>query len=249
VLCLAALAEAWMVSDGIRRGVTTAIGVDFNQYLAHAQRWLAGGSWYLPEQLAGPYSVEAVTGNVYPPTLLYAIGPFAAGWLPLPLWWILPIGAIALGFLRHPPAWWGYPLLALTFAVPRTWTILVLGNPAMWSIALAVWGVWWGWPAWGAAIKATFVPLVLTGVRHRRRWLAGLAVGLVLCVPFGSLWVDYVRVLLFTRSERGPEYILGEWPTAILLVAVAFSASYRAAAPGANGEPEKRETPVPITVD
>ena len=30
------------------------IGVDFHQYQDHARRWLSGGGFYLPEQLAGP---------------------------------------------------------------------------------------------------------------------------------------------------------------------------------------------------
>lgn len=223
LLAFAAL-EAWVVTGAMRGGYFGAVGIDVDQYLAHARRWLGGGPWYLPAQLAGPYSVEAVSGNVYPPTLLYAVGPFAAGWLPMPLWWLLPLGALGLGFALRPPAWWGRPLLALALCVPRTWTIVVLGNPAMWSIALAAWGVWLGWPAWGAALKATFAPLALLGFRRRRAWLLGLAAALPLCLPFGSLWADYARVLLNAHSDRGPEYVLGEWPTALLVVGAAWSA-------------------------
>lgn len=221
VLLAAAAGEAWIVTAAIRSGTTTAVGLDVNQYLAHAHRWLDGGPWYLPSQLAGPYVVEAVTGNVYPPTLLYLAVPFALG-LPMVLWWAIPLGIVALTLWRHPPAWWAWPILALVLAYPRTWTVIVLGNPAMWAIAFAVAGVAYGWPAWGAALKLTFAPLALAGIRHRSWWF-GLPVALALALPFGSLWIDYVAVMRNSVSSRGLEYVLGEWPIALGLVVVAGS--------------------------
>ena len=196
---------------------TPVIGIDVDGYLDHTRRWLDGGSWYLPAQLAGPYVVEDVTGNVYPPTALYLLVPFALG-LPMVLWWAIPVGIIAVTYWRHPPAWWAWMLVAAVFVYPRTWTVLVLGNPAMWAIALAVAGTAWGWPAWGAALKLTFAPLAIAGIRHRRAWLAGLAAAVLLALPFGSLWLDYAAVMRNTASSRGLEYVLGEWPIALALV-------------------------------
>ena len=97
-----------------------------------------------------------------------------------------------------------------------------MGNPAMWAIALAVAGIAFGWPAWGAALKLTFAPLALTGIR-RRSWWYGLPVALALCLPFGSMWLDYLTVMRNTVSDRGLEYVMGEWPIALTLVVVAWS--------------------------
>jgi len=221
LLAVAAVELALLTAPLRDQGYTQSIGIDVNQYLAHAHRWLAGGPWYLPAQTAGPYVVEDITGNVYPPTLLYPIVPFALG-LPMVLWYTIPVGIIAATFVRTAPAWWGWPLLALALVIPRTWTIVWLGNPAMWAIAFVVAGTRWGWPAIGATLKLTFAPLALIGVRRRSWWIAaGIAV--LLALPFGTLWLDYVRVLVNTHSSRGLEYVLGEWPTALLIAVAAWS--------------------------
>ncbi len=222
VLLVLAAAEIWLVTDGIRHGVTTAVGIDVNQYLAHTQRWLHGGSWYLPAQLAGPYVVESIEGNVYPPTLLYRTVPFALG-LPMVLWYAVPMAIVALTYWRYPPAWWAWPILGAVLVYPRTYTVIVLGNPALWAIALAVAGVRWGWPAWGATLKLTFAPLALVGLRSRRAWLVAGVATIALALPFGALWTDYLRVLLNTQSNRGVVYVLGEWPIAVGLMVVAAS--------------------------
>jgi hypothetical protein len=202
--------------------VTTAVGIDVNQYLAHANRWLETGSWYLPAQLVGPYAVEAIEGNVYPPTLLYLVLPFALG-APMVLWYLVPVALVAATYWRRPPAWWAWPIVGLVLVYPRTWTVLLLGNPAMWAIAFAVAGTAWGWPAWGATIKLTLAPFALAGIRQRRAWLIGGAITLALALPLGGLWMDYVTVLRNVSSSRGLEYVLGEWPIALGLVTAGWS--------------------------
>src|SRR3954453_21172205 len=188
VLLLFAAAEAYLVTDPLRHGVTTAVRLDLNKYLTHTRDWRADGSWYRPQQLAGPYVVEQIDGNVYPPTLLYLTVPFVLG-VPIVLWYIVPIAIIALTFWRHRPAWWAWPLLALVMVYPRTYTMILLGNPALWALAFAVAGTVWGWPALGATLKLTFAPLALVGIRHRSWWYA-LPVALLLALPFGTLWFD-----------------------------------------------------------
>ena len=190
-------------------------------YLGFTRQWLDTGSWYLPEQLAGPYVVEDLGGNVYPPTLLYLTVPFALG-VPYALWWAIPIGIGAIALYRARPARWGWLLVALLACYPRTWIVVFLGNPAIWSIAFALAGVVWGWPAVGAALKLTFAPLALVGAGSRGWWIA-VALGLAACIPFGSLWLDYVTVLGNTESSRGLAYVLGEWPIAIALIVAAWS--------------------------
>ena len=222
VLLVFGLIEAEIVTRAIRGGDTEAIGIDLNQYLGHAQSWLSGSGFYRAEQLTGePYVIEDVGGNTYPPLILYVLVPFALG-LPLVLWWAIPIALIVVTLWRARPTWWAWPLVAAVFVYPRTWTVVLLGNPAMWAIAAAVAGTLWGWPSIGASLKLTFAPLVLVGYGHRS-WMAGVVVGLLLALPFGTMWLDYATAMLHAQSSRGLEYVLGEWPIAVALLIAAAS--------------------------
>src|SRR6187431_746092 len=79
-------------------------GVDFILYRDVAARWLAGGPYFEPYQLAGPYDIRA--GDIlYPPAGLllfvpFAVAPAALAWL---LWWAVPIGATAWAIWRLRP--------------------------------------------------------------------------------------------------------------------------------------------------
>lgn len=224
ITCLLLVVGAWeaeIITRAARSGNTIAVGYDFDLYLGHAERWLAGGGFYLPAQTSGPYQIEVVNGNTYPPVLLYVLLPFALG-VPHVLWWLVPIGVTGLAMAASRPAWWAWPIVAIVFVYPRTWNLLVMGNPAMWAIAAAVAGVAWGWPAIGAALKLTFAPLMLVGYGHRGWWPA-LAIALLLCLPFGAMWLDYVTALVNMRTSWGLDYLLGEWPIAIALVLAAAS--------------------------
>src|SRR5688500_15477068 len=58
--------------------------IDFDLYLNATRRWLAGGSYFEPYQLAGPYAIRM--GDVlYPPNVLLLLIPFTV--LPAILWW------------------------------------------------------------------------------------------------------------------------------------------------------------------
>ncbi|MGH2513088.1 MAG: hypothetical protein ACRDGQ_10415, partial [Candidatus Limnocylindrales bacterium] len=68
------------------------VGFDYDTYMAAADRWLAGGNFYLAYQLAGPYAI--ITREVlYQPILIPLLIPFSI--LPAVLWWIVPIGIMA----------------------------------------------------------------------------------------------------------------------------------------------------------
>jgi hypothetical protein len=216
LLAFGLLSAAIVLPPALTTGLHVTWGMDFRAYLEHAERWLAGGGFYLPEQLAGPYIVEDITGAVYPPVLLYLLVPFVYG-LPWAVWWAVPLVVVGAAIAARRPSPWQCVALALILVYPRTWTIVVLGNPAMWALAALTAGMVWTWPLVGVALKATFAPLALLGVRHRSWWRA-LAVALLLAVPFGAMWLDYLAVLVNTQTSRGPEYTLGEWPVALLLV-------------------------------
>ena len=77
------------------------VGVDYVLYRDAAARWLAGGPFFEPYQLAGPYAISA--GDIlYPPVGLWLFVPFAV--LPAPvaavMWWAIPIGITAGAILR-----------------------------------------------------------------------------------------------------------------------------------------------------
>ena len=167
-------------------------GVDFVLYRDAAARWLAGGPYFEPYQLAGPYPIHA--GDIlYPPVALWLFVPFTV--LPAVLWWAIPIGvtAWAVWRLRPAPAWW--PLIALCVAWPttllKTWT----GNPVIWSVAALSLGVLYAWPSVFVLIKPSLFPFALFGANRRSWWLALAAFG-VLCLPFGSMWADWVTSLV-----------------------------------------------------
>ena len=214
-LLLAAVVEAAIVLPAALGNLHVTWGMDLRLYLEHTARWLAGDGFYLPEQ-AAPYDIDAVKGAVYPPVIVLLLLPFLAG-LPWLLWWLVPFGIIGASIAAARPAWWQWPLLALILAYPRTWVIIVLGNPAMWALAGLAAGMVWKWPAVGVLLKLTYAPFALVGIRDRR-WWAALALGLLLAVPFGAMWFEFVDAVRFAHSARGLDYTIGEWPVAILLV-------------------------------
>lgn len=176
------------------------VGVDFGLYRDAASRWLAGGSFYEPYQLAGPYEIRA--GDIlYPPVALVLFVPFAVAPLPIAAaaWWGLPIGATAWAILALRPRVEACPLIALCIAWPttilKTWT----GNPVIWSMAALALGVLYAWPSVLVALKPSLAPFALFGANRRSWWLAAAAVGVV-SLPFGSMWADWLTALANSRG-------------------------------------------------
>lgn len=195
------------------------VGLDLTMYLERTRDTLAGDGFYRARQLAGPYPIVA-GDSMYPPVLLWLLVPFVV--LPAPLWWAIPLGLLGAALWRIRPTVWTWPILAAILVYPRTWEILLYGNPALWALAFLA--AAFAWPAFGpfVALKLTFAPFALVGVRCRAWWI-GAAVGLALCLPFGALWLDYATALLNARNTFGLIYPLGEWPIALALVAAAWS--------------------------
>ena len=184
----------------IPRPLEQPFGVDFTLYRDVAARWLAGGSYFEPSQLAGPYEIRA--GDVlYPPVGLWLFVPFAV--LPLivagSLWWAVPIGATgwAIWRLRPRPEVW--PLLALCLAWPttllKTWT----GNPVIWCVAALALGTLYRWPSVFVLLKTSLFPFALVGA-NRRSWWVALGALVLLSLPFGALWGDWVASVINSRG-------------------------------------------------
>jgi len=205
------------------------IGMDVHQYLDRTRAWLAGDGFYLARQLAGPYTIE--TGDaMYPPPSVLLFAPFVLG-APIVLWWAIPLAAIAVALRRLRPPLWTWPVLAAILVYPRTWTVLVLGNPSMWAIAAGVAGMVWGWPAVGALLKPVFAPFALLGVRRRSWWVA-LGVVFAVALPFGAMWGDYAAALLNAQNPRGLEYTLGELPIGLVFLVAGWAGRRQAGDPG-----------------
>lgn len=196
-------------------------GVDFDLYRNAAARWLAGGSFYEPYQLAGPYEISA--GDVlYPPVALWLFVPFTI--LPAIAWWAIPIAAVGW-MLRHlRPRHEVWPLIALCLAWPTTLLKLWTGNPVIWSAAALAMGVLYWWPSVFVLIKPSLFPFALFG-SNRRTWWAALGVFVLLCLPFGAMWADWVATLV-NSSGGGLLYSTLEIPM-LLLPLVAWAGRTR----------------------
>ena len=215
LLVIAAL-EAWVVLGSLAHPEVT-VGLDLRIYLERTRSWLAGDGFYLPLQVAGPYLVNAeVVPTLYPPLLLYVLVPLTV--MPEFLWWLVPLTIIGFSLHRMHPAMWAWPILAAILVYPRTWMVLLYGNPSLWVFAALAAGLVWRWPLAFVPIKLTLAPFALVGIRSRGLWKgAGLAV--ILALPFGAMWFDYVTATLNARNGFGWEYLLGEVPIGLALVA------------------------------
>ena len=217
-------------------------GVDFVLYRDAAARWLAGGPYFEPYQLAGPYEIRA--GDVlYPPVGLWLFVPFAllpsvAAWL---LWWGVPLGIVGWAIVRLRPRPEVWPLIALCIAWPttplKTWT----GNPVIWSVAALALGTLYRWPAVFALLKPSLGVFAAFGA-NRRSWWVALAVLAVLCLPFGSLWLDWLASLANSRGG-GLLYSALEVPMLLIPLLAWLGRTRPAPAEAANGSsPRPRRT-------
>jgi len=190
-------------------------GIDYSLYMEATRRWLAGGTFFQPYQLAGPYPLHM--GDVlYPPTALVLFVPFTI--LPAVLWWVLPLGVTAAMVWRLRPAPVSWPFLALCCFWPPFVARIVAGNPVMWAMAAVALGFAVRWAFVGVLIKPSLFPFALLGVRDRGWWIA-LAVALAVSIPFGAMWLDWVTAV--ANSSGGLLYSLQDVPILLLPVIAA----------------------------
>lgn len=191
------------------------MGVDYHLYLDVTSRWLGGGPYYEPWQVAGPYAT--VPGVVlYPPPFTLVVAPFLV--LPWIAWWALPIGIVIAVTVRVRPRVVAWPLIAFCLWFPGTTVMVVAGNPTMLFVAAVSLATVWWWPGVFVLLKPTLLPFALVGVWRRSWWIA-LGVLVLVGLPFWSMWVDYAKVLLNARNTNGLLYNLGQAPTMLLPVA------------------------------
>ncbi|HET8785369.1 MAG TPA: hypothetical protein VFM38_07025 [Candidatus Limnocylindrales bacterium] len=193
-------------------------GKDLQLYTEAATRWLAGGAFYEPRQLAGPYDVAH--GDVlYPPVGLWLFVPAAV--LPQPvafaLWWGVPAAITVSAIVRVAPRPAVWPLIALCLAWPTTPLKIWTGNPVIWCVAAMAVAIVWRGGAPFALLKPSLFPFAFFGIRQRSWWV-GLAAFVALCIPFGALWGDWLTSVVNARGA-GPLYSVLEAPMLALPLA------------------------------
>ena len=199
------------------------LGVDYDLYGTVTARWLHGGPFFEPYQVAGPFEIRA--GDVlYPPVALWLFVPFAAvaavsGGAAIAAaiaWWTIPLAITAATVRRLRPRPVAWPLIALCVANPTTLLKIWTGNPVIWSMAamaLAVVGSR-RLAAPFVLVKPSLAPFALFGV-NRRSWWLGLGLLVLLSLPFGALWADWVASVLNSRGG-GALYSALEIPMLVL---------------------------------
>jgi hypothetical protein len=204
----------------------TVVGLDRGIYHDAALRWLAGGFWFYPEQLAGPY--EIIQGHIlYPPAALPWLVPGA--FLPDLLWWGIPLAGTAAIVVWHRPAAWSWPLMAGCLAYWWSAEIIASGNPTIWIMLFAALGTRWR-PAFALVLlKPSLFPFAFLGVRSRGWWLAVAAIAAV-SLALLPMWLDYLRVLV---NARGP--LASIWYSARDVPLVAIPLLAWLASPGRKG--------------
>jgi hypothetical protein len=198
-----------------------AVGVDLEYFRFIAQRWVDTGVWYTERQLSGPYEVQTLVDNLYPPHALYLFLPFLA--LPGILWWVLPLGLIAYVLWWCRPAVWAWPILAAIVLFPKTPNQVIFGNTDMWVAAFIAGGVRWAWPATLVTIKPSLLFFAAIGILNRSWWIAAAVLAL-LSLPLIGLWLQYPTAMLNSSAKFW--YSFGNLPFFVLPL-VAWIASTR----------------------
>ncbi|MGK2849991.1 MAG: hypothetical protein ACSLFN_03665 [Candidatus Limnocylindrales bacterium] len=203
-----------------------SVGVDLEYYRFVGQRWLDTGVFYTDRQLAGPYQVQTLVDNLYPPHTLYLFLPFLV--LPSVLWWAIPLAFISAVVWWCRPAAWAWPILAAIVLFPKTPNQIIYGNTDMWITAWIAAGVRWGWPAVLVTMKPSLIPFAALGVRSRSWWIAAIILGIV-SLPWLPLWLDYPMATLNSSANAG--YSFSNLPFFVLPI-VAWVGSARRAGMG-----------------
>lgn len=196
------------------------VGLDIGHYLDATRRWLEVGTPYLPSEVAGAFQIERLT-YLHPPVAVYLFAPFLV--LPLFLWWVIPIGIVAWCVVSWRPPYWTWPVMAALLALSRFFIPLIVGNSDLWIWAAIAAGLRFGWPAVLVVVKPSLFPFMVIGIRRRSWWLAALVVVLV-SLPFGSLWVDWISVIRHAPKDLGYSLSNVQW---LLVPALAWAARAR----------------------
>jgi hypothetical protein len=187
-------------------------GHDFNLYLDAAGRWLGGGPFYPPAQLERPF-VDDGRAILYPPTALLLLGPLAAipREIAAVLWIGFPVVVLVWQAIRMRPRPIVWPFLALCLAWPPTLLTLAVWNSAPVFVAFLALGTMHRWPAALILMKPSVIPFAFWGANRRSWWtmFAMLALG---GIPFGAMWLDWLRVVENSAHVGGIWHSVQQFP-------------------------------------
>jgi hypothetical protein len=205
---VSATASAWLLAItlpmtiGAASATTRLVGDDFALYRDAAARWLAGGQFYPPSQLAAPWTISG-GAILYPPVSLWLFAPFTV--LPGILWWAIPALAVGWALWRLRPGPLAWPVMAFLIGFSPLPGFVRAGNPMMWALAALFVGCATVGPSVLVLLKPSLAPFALLGAWHRRWWLwtGGFALA---CLPFGLMWLDWARSLLGSDGSLAYSY-------------------------------------------
>ncbi len=216
ILVAFALVEEYLVLekaiDAPRYGL---LARDFELYMEATRRWMGGGLFYLPEQLAGPYDLP--WGQIlYPPQALALFVPFTVLGAPLGalLFILIPaVVTVAIIWSHRPRAWAWIAMLTVVVLHPDAPLPWIAGTPTIWAVMFIALATRWPWTSAFIWFKPSVFPFALIGIRDRRWWIVS-AVFAVSVIALWPMMLDWVTVVLNSRGENsGLLYSLS--PTAI----------------------------------
>lgn len=211
--------------------------LDLGHYLDATRRWLVTGTPYLPHEVAGPYEHYSPLTFLHPPITLYLFLPFL--YVPAPLFWIIPLGIVAILVVAWRPHHLVWPLLALSLCTDGFRNAFVTGNTDLWMLMAVAAGLGWAWPAVVAVIKPTFAPIALLALRRRSGQIA-LVIVVVAAVPMGNLWIEWWHVI-----QNGPGGLWYSLPNYLWVAAPALAWVFRTADLSLVSATRSRLTEVP----
>jgi hypothetical protein len=194
---LLAVAAVWYTVRIATDALPGFPGRDAHYYFEGAARWLSTGSPYLPAEVANDFVYQEET-FLHPPISLLVFAPFLA--LPSILWWVLPLGFLAAFVAWCRPAAWAWPALGFALLWHHTAVAIVAGNSDLWIAAFIAGGLLLGWPLALVVVKPSLAFMGVLGVRKPRFWLGAAAVA-ALALPFGTLWIDWLRVVQHSPGQ------------------------------------------------
>jgi hypothetical protein len=196
---VALLMLAVQVAEVVANAAVIEWGADYLIVTDAGRRWVETGVFYLPEQLAAPYTWPG-PWVLYPPPSLFLFVPFA--YLPAVLWWAVPLSLTAWVVWRHRPRPLAWAVILFCLANPTTISAIAWGNPLLWLVAFAALGTLYGWPAVLVFLKPSLFPFALIGI-WRRSWWAALGVCAVVSLAFLPMWLDYLTVVRNAQAPQG----------------------------------------------
>lgn len=219
LVLLSVVELVWMLGGGT---AIVTINYDRAHYMAAATRFLHSGTPYMLSEVGARFDYGPLT-FLHPPIALALMVPFL--FLPAFMWYVVPVGILAVSVLQWRPVLWAWPLIGLALAWPRTPSMLVNGNTDLWVAAFVALGCRLGWPSVLVVIKPSLFPLAFIGVRRVAWWLAAALLASA-SVPFGSLWIDWLAVV--RNSPGGLGYSLLGLPLVLLPLVAWLGRSDRA---------------------